>query len=310
MAISGRKTSQAFKRFVSYTVYFFTGLTGCFLALVLVLNFLNPVFSEESDQQQQEEQLTFKKVFRDIFKNLKLIAKDNLSGSPDAGDKAEPSEALKGPQEVEIPKEDLKASEKEAAPEEFKGEIPGDAIQPSSDTPDESSAPGGQAVSSSEGEVSEPPVQEPSESHVPGETQDTALSDVALEIKSYMAPFVYESVKKKDPFEDPTVEKVQKKGEKGVIVIPKTPPEAYELKEIQLKGIIWDTKNPKALFKLPGNAGYYTLIKGDKVGKKGVIFDIKEDEVVIVETSYVGAGEQRKMERIIKIKKMNRIGIS
>ena len=66
-------------------------------------------------------------------------------------------------------------------------------------------------------------------------------------------------------------------------------------------------KNPKALFKLPNNAGYYTLIKGDKIGKNGIIFEIRESEVIIVETSYIGSGAQRKEKQIVKIKKINRL---
>ncbi len=130
-------------------------------------------------------------------------------------------------------------------------------------------------------------------------------SEVTLEIKSYMAPFIYESIRKKDPFEDPTVQKRQ-----GVVIIPKTPPEKYTLKEIRLKGIIWDTKNPKALFKLPSDAGYYTLIKGDKLGKRGVIVDIRESEVVIVETNDVEIDGKAKKEFVTKIKRIDRIGLS
>ena len=124
-----------------------------------------------------------------------------------------------------------------------------------------------------------------------------------------MAPFIYEDVKKRDPFKNPTLQ-VPKKGivEDPVVFIPKTPPEKYSLSEIKLKGVIWGTKMPKALFELPSSSGYYTLIAGDRVGQKGVIFAIRESEVVVVETHYVGAGEEKKEKRVIKIKKMDRLG--
>ena len=58
---------------------------------------------------------------------------------------------------------------------------------------------------------------------------------------------------------------------------------------------------------MPNNAGYYTLVKGDKIGKNGVIFEIREDEVVIVETISIGVGPNEREETKIKIKKLDRL---
>ena len=127
-----------------------------------------------------------------------------------------------------------------------------------------------------------------------------------LEIQSSVAPFIYEYGDEKNPFDDPTI----KDSKTEVVIIPKTPPEEHNLSDIKLKGIIWHTKNPKALFELPGNAGYYTLIKGDKIGKKGIVFEIREDEVIIVETNYVGSGEDRKEEITTKLIKLDRLNLS
>lgn len=147
-------------------------------------------------------------------------------------------------------------------------------------------------------------------------SEDLDDSEVSIEIRSYMVPFIYESVNQKDPFEDPTIQEtdqiIDQAGDTLEIIepeAPRTPPEAYELTEIHLKGIIWNAKEPKALFELPGGSGYYTLIRGDRVGKKGVIFEIRESEVVIVETNVIGSGKRRKEERVIKIKKIDRIGV-
>ena len=285
---------QILKKLFFTLTYFFTAFGACLLAFVLVLNFLNPAISEESDKlKSQNEKVTYKKVFGDIIKNLKAIAKDGFSDDSEPSSGEEPPTAPpEAPQEVDIPKEDLKSFEESSAPpdpEDSKLEAP----------PEEQPEP-------SE-EQSEPPPEtqpEPLPEEQPADEMDNA-SELTLEIKSYMAPFIYESIKQRDPFEDPTVTK-----SRGVVVIPKTPPEKYDLQEIQLKGIIWDTENPKALFKLPEDAGYYTLIKGDKIGKKGVIFDIREDEVVIVETNKLSSGDQIKEEQTVKIKKINRIGLS
>ena len=131
-----------------------------------------------------------------------------------------------------------------------------------------------------------------------------------LDVQSYMAPFIYDSVNQKDPFEDPTYKPLEERGailEEAIIVVPRTPPEMYNFDEINLKGVIWNNQRPKALFELPNSGGYYSLMKGDKIGKNGVIFEIRESEVVAVETNIVGKGESKKEERTIKIKKINRI---
>ena len=179
----------------------------------------------------------------------------------------------------------------------------------------------GEETASSVGEVlpgqgTQPPTS-PSESAQNSQDNDEAASsEVSLEIKSYMTPFIYDSIQQKDPFEDPTAvvtKETDVKGKKvrrSVIVIPKTPPEEYDLTNIKLKGIAWNTAVPKALFKLPGNKGYYTLAKGDRIGRKGVVFDIKENEVFIVEENYVGSGDKRRKKQVVKIKKMDRIGLS
>ena len=371
---------QILKKFFFAIIYFFTAFGACLLAFVLVLNFLNPAISEEPDRSKsQSEKLTFKRVFGDIIKNLKNIAKDSFSDDAEPSQNEEHPTAPEAPQEVDIPKEDLKSFEDstEPAPEDSIREQGQDNIQPSPETQPEPSPetqpdpppetqleppPETQSESSSETQPDPPPEAQPEPSSEtqpdpppeaqpepssetqpdpppeaqpepssetqpdpppeaqpepspetqpdpptemqPDDEMDNA-SEVTLEIKSYMAPFIYESIKQRDPFEDPTVKK-----SKGVVIIPKTPPEKYDLKEIQLKGVIWDTEPPKALFKLPGDAGHYTLLKGDKVGKKGVIFDIREGEVVIVETNQLSSGDQIKEEQTVKIKKMNRIGIS
>ena len=385
-----------FKKAFYYITYFGTALFACFLALILVLNFLNPVLSEESKPQEtQKEQLKLKKVFKDIVQNLKTVVKNSFSAQSSPSPQGEESgEVLKEPQEIKIPKEDLpgpdnslsgtetapkapesiptdsqgetapKAPENippdsqgktapkapESIPPDSQGEtapkapesIPPDSQgetapekslpvkNPTPPTPSRElieSAPTDPATEQSLSQISktspvEDPVKKDQPTFLPKNTplnpsqnsshpsENSSFenlpappdSEAGLEIQSYMIPFIYDSVQERDPFEDPTVKK-----DKGVVIIPKTPPEEYDLKEINLKGIIWDIKSPKALFKLPNNAGYYTLIKGDKIGKNGIIFEIRESEVIIVETSYIGSGNQKKEKQVVKIKKINRL---
>jgi len=301
---------QIVKKLFFALAYCCTAFGACLLAFVLVLNFLNAVISEEPDKSKsQVERLTFKKVFGDIIKNLKTVAKENLLGDsePSPGEE-KPTDPPEAPQQVDIPKEDLKSFEESAEPvpgESTKEQALDEGSVPES-PPETQPEPPAKEQALDEGSVPEsPPETQPEPPAKEQLTDEDNPSELILEIQSYMVPFIYESIKQKDPFEDPTVKK-----RKGVVVIPKTPPEKYDLKEIQLKGIIWDTENPKALFKLPEDAGFYTLIKGDKIGKKGIIFDIREDEVVIVETNQLSSGDQIKEEQTVKIKRIDRIGLS
>ncbi|MCZ0931836.1 MAG: pilus assembly protein PilP [Oligoflexia bacterium] len=362
------------KRAVVSILYFVTAVTACFFALLLVLNFVNPALSQDSQVIQTKEQPSFKQVFKDIVENLKTVLTGSMEKNSDSSDtpSSVPPQSIPpvSQPEGQVPPD----SQPEAVSPE--GQVPPDSqpegispegqvppvsqpeavspegqvppvSQPEGISPEGQVSPGFQPEAvSPEGQVSPgpqpeavspesqvPPGPQPEgaspEGQVSPGSQPEAVSTEAqpmgapqsfaddlsgipsewmLDIQSSIAPFIYEYGKQKDPFDDPTIQ--EQSAEAGVIVIPKTPPEEHDLTEIKLKGIIWDTQTPKALFELPGQAGYYTLIKGDKIGKNGVIFEIREDEVVVVETTYIGRGENKKEEIKIKIKKMDRLSLS
>ena len=59
-----------------------------------------------------------------------------------------------------------------------------------------------------------------------------------------------------------------------------TPLSQFHIRQLKLRGIFLDPRNPKALFEDP-QGFFYTLEKGALVGKtKEVILDIQEDKVV------------------------------
>ncbi len=131
----------------------------------------------------------------------------------------------------------------------------------------------------------------------------TEAQSPVLEVETFMSPFIYDPERRRDPFEDPTI----LKDIENIVFVPKTPPEEYDLSQLQLKGIIWDINSPKALFQLPGQGGFYTLLRGDKVGKNGTIFEIREDEVVIVESIVKVSGSEKVKETDVKIIKLDRL---
>ncbi len=338
-----RSSSSFFKKSVFYTVYFFTGVIACLFAFILVVNFLTPALSEEASNPSEKEKITAKQIFKDIYKNLKTMISE-ISGniqepSPESEKDPHPSQEelsdiqklentgdaaedqLASPEVEEGAAEDQLASpeveegaaeDQLASPEVEEGAAEDQLASPEVEegaAEDQLASPGTEenlpsAPTNFEGDAYGKTL--PSPSPTTGQTtSDKNSSEASIEVQSYMAPFIYESIQQKDPFEDPTIEKSE-----GVVIVPKTPPEEYDLSEIKLKGITWRTKVPKALFELPNNAGHYTLRAGDKIGKKGTIFKIAEDGVFIVEVNYLDSDGDRKEERTIKVKKMNRIGLS
>ena len=143
----------------------------------------------------------------------------------------------------------------------------------------------------------------PTEAGVNFDTASQDKTPYILEIESFMTPFIYDPELRRDPFKNPIRKKITQSA-----IIPRTPLERYDLSELQLKGIIWDIKSPKALFEIPGQ-GFYTLLRGDKIGKNGTIFEIREDEVVIVETVLKASGLTQFKETEVKIIKLNRLNL-
>lgn len=144
---------------------------------------------------------------------------------------------------------------------------------------------------------------------LPPEEESAPISGSLLKLKSYMEPFLYDpSSKRRNPFEDPSQKQLEDSAQKKIPTVGRrTPLEQYPLKDIELKGIIWNVSTPKALFKLPSGQDFYTLLQGDRVGKYGVIKEIREDEVEIEETIVKGDGVEQLEEKRKKIKKMNRL---
>lgn len=64
------------------------------------------------------------------------------------------------------------------------------------------------------------------------------------------------------------------------------PLQRYELEKIEVVGILWDVRTPRAMLKDP-EGGVHTVVKNSKVGRnEGFVATIREGEVVVVETIY------------------------
>ena len=166
--------------------------------------------------------------------------------------------------------------------------------------------------SSSGQSPSSPPKQEASQEKTAEKNKPVEVENVdeaLVEVESYMTPFIYDPLNRRDPFEDPLAKRLRLRGPVvKEIVRPPTPPELFTLQQIDLKGIIWrTTESPKALVKLPDGA-FYTLLRGDRIGKNGVIFEIREDEMVVLETKTKQSGTKKVKDTSITIKRMDRLG--
>ena len=114
------------------------------------------------------------------------------------------------------------------------------------------------------------------------------INQKVVEIYKMLSDYRYDSNGRRDPFSP------FKKEETEVVFdeesIPDYPTGRYNLKEITLVGIKWNSKvgPSKALFKTPDNVMHH-LQKNDRIGRnRGIIYRLEEDAVVILEPRLTG----------------------
>ena len=138
---------------------------------------------------------------------------------------------------------------------------------------------------------------EPSAAAVKPAETELHENSAANDIQSFLEPFIYDTKGRRDPFQ-PYVE--MRAPEEGDIQGPLLPLQRYDIDDIKLTGIIWDVKNPKALFIDPGKQTY-VLGRDDRLGRNnGYIAVIREGEVVVVEAQRI-RGETVYSTRILKL---------
>lgn len=80
------------------------------------------------------------------------------------------------------------------------------------------------------------------------------------------------------------------------------PLQRHEIEKLQVIGILWDVRVPRAMIKDPDGA-VHTVIKNSKVGRnEGFVAAIREGEVVVVETMY-DDGKVTKETRVMELSK-------
>lgn len=107
----------------------------------------------------------------------------------------------------------------------------------------------------------------------------TSSSGVA-ELEGFLEPFIYDMVNRRDPFL-PFAEFMPTNDEGPARAL--TPAQRFSLEEIKLVGVMWDVKDPKAMFMDPDDE-VLVLGRDESIGNRnGYIAAIREGEVVVVE---------------------------
>lgn len=112
------------------------------------------------------------------------------------------------------------------------------------------------------------------------------------------SPYNYEQKGRRDPFVQPEIlrppDALPSHG-------PFLPLQDFSLEQVQVKGIVWSVRKPKALLEAGGRL--YTVTLGDKVGNRnGYVALIREGEIVVVETVNTNSREVSST-RVLQLKK-------
>ena len=262
--------------------YVLVAITGSVLAFVFVAQFLTPAPAESPQKILDKTRNQVEKLNTQTA-NQEKKAKEIL-GKPNATQEISENKIAEKPQN-EVPKDSTKTQETLEKPNE---------PQPSEAQP-------------SEPQPKINPAQEDKMEDL--ETlKDSSSSgqESFLEESAVMTPFLYDaSPNRRDPFENPFS---APSGGGLIETAVRTPPEQFDLPDINVKGILWDTKKPRALIQLP-DGEFYTLLRGDKIGKTGIIFEIREDEIVILNRIIQQNNLKSGTETSISIKRIeNRLG--
>jgi hypothetical protein len=93
--------------------------------------------------------------------------------------------------------------------------------------------------------------------------------------------FVYDPVDKRDPFRSFILDRL-----KEFDSAAKGPLEQFDLSQLSVNGIVWDTLHQRALILDPAGQGYI-IEKGDAIGKNDGRVIAIDDNVVVVREAYV-----------------------
>lgn len=186
-------------------------------------------------------------------------------------------------------------------PAEFMKEVESTQVPPAGGTTPPPAASKPPAAAS---EVPPPPT-EPSQVPAPP-AQDMPIGDAvtAPPPAQEIVPrdgYVYDPTGKRDPFKVfKTVRPILPEAARQNEILE--PLQRWEVDRLQVVGILWDVRTPRAMIRDPDGA-VFVVTKNSKIGRsEGFVATIREGEVVVMETKYED-GKAYKEPRVLELKK-------
>lgn len=131
----------------------------------------------------------------------------------------------------------------------------------------------------------------------PAQPQAGEAEAAGSTLSSFMEPFDYDPLGRKDPFQKPAIDKPLAPGSFHGPVLPL---QKYPLASLTLVGIIWDVARPRAMFKDPDQKVHVVGPNAKLGNQNGYIAVIREGEVVVIET-FEEDGKLYSAPRIVKL---------
>lgn len=115
--------------------------------------------------------------------------------------------------------------------------------------------------------------------------------------REYYPVFIYEDRDRRDPFMPilQSRQSLDRRGNRGSDLLQ------YDLTQLTLTAIAWNTKEPKALIRDP-KSNIYMVKKRDPIGRNnGYVEDIREGEVIVVESRSIRGGQKFYSTQILRV---------
>jgi type IV pilus assembly protein PilP len=161
-----------------------------------------------------------------------------------------------------------------------------------------------------QGQIPPPPAQQPADGNQlappPPQPQfpqenvgDGATAAPAPMQASHPDDYFYDPTGKRDPFK-PFRAVIPNTGQKQTAALE--PLQKFELDRLQIIGILWEVRTPRAMVKDPDGI-VHTVVKNTRMGRnEGYVATIREGEIVVIETRY-DDGKPIREPRVLEFKK-------
>ncbi len=127
----------------------------------------------------------------------------------------------------------------------------------------------------------------------------TSEADTSMYELSPQIDYIYDPTGKKDPFKPYRAPRIRGDNRPAAAIDPLT---ILDVAQLQLVAVMWNTARPRAVVKDQQNRNYI-LFKNMRIGRNdGVVVDIREGEIVIVEKFDDGFGNTVREARVLEIK--------